>query len=67
MNYDIEIDLNEPDWYSEEDERDNTVAKYVDAGHELQIREDEEVTSAWIRSDLTGEDILYIRGGQDVE
>jgi len=67
MNYDIEIDLNEPDWYSEEDERDNTVAKYVDAGHELQIREDEEVTSAWIRSDLTGEDILYIRGGQDGE
>jgi hypothetical protein len=67
MDYDVEIDLNEPEWYSEEDERDNTVAEYVDAGHELQIREDEEVTSAWIRSDLTGEDILYIRGGQDGE
>jgi len=67
MNHDTNIDISEPAWYSDEDERDNTIAEYVNNGHEIQVREDEETTSAWIRSDLTGEEILYIRGGQDGE
>lgn len=43
------------------EEDDDTVAEYVDNGEGLQIREGE-VTEAWIRTDTTGEDLLYERG-----
>lgn len=48
------------------EEDDDTVAEYVDNGEQLQIREGE-VTEAWIRTDTTGEDLLYERGQLELE
>lgn len=35
--------------------------EYVDGGEQIQVREGE-ITEAWIRSDLNGEDLLWKRG-----
>lgn len=50
----------------EYDEEDDTTAEYVDNGEALQIREGE-LTEAWIRTDTTGEDLLYERGQLELE
>ena len=50
----------------EYDEEDDTTAEYVDNGESLQIREGE-VTESWIRTDTTGEDLLYERGQLELE
>lgn len=50
----------------EYDEEDDTTAEYVDNGEGLQIREGE-LTEAWIRTDTTGEDLLYERGQLELE
>lgn len=50
----------------EYDEEDDATAEYVDNGEALQIREGE-ITEAWIRTDTTGEDLLYERGQLELE
>lgn len=45
-----------------EADESNVVVEYVDEGEAIQVRDDDPVTEAWIRSDTTGEDYLYQEG-----